>query len=152
MNWEKDEEQEVFSLLHRCKTLVLATTEASGEPAIAPVYYSINSRYKLDFVSKAATLHIQNIQNSRTVAGAVYEEGESLTDITGLQMQGVVSQLEGDQENTARGEYLLKYPSINQHPTLYKLFEKLPIFRYIPHSIRMTDHTPSGIRRRHWHS
>jgi uncharacterized protein YhbP (UPF0306 family) len=148
MDWSPSERAEVIALISSCRTLTLSTTDEMGLPCIAPVYYSHRCNSQLDFVSKEDTRHIQNLQHQPIAAGAVYREGSSLTEITGLQMRGTIQR--GEQENNARKTYLARYGEIQQHPYLERLFQNLPIFRFTPFSVTMTDHDSGGIRRRQW--
>lgn len=110
------------------------------------------SALSLDFVSKTNTRHIQDLELRNSVAGSVFEEGTSLTDITGLQMKGTVLRIRDEEEKTARDNYLGRYPELKQNKVLLTLFHTLPIFRFKPIWIRMSDHQVTGIRKREWSS
>jgi|SaaInlStandDraft_1057018.scaffolds.fasta_scaffold30378_3 uncharacterized protein YhbP (UPF0306 family) len=150
--WNEEENKNVIRLLEACRTLVLSTSNESGEPSIAPVYFSLAEGPALDFVSKNNTQHILNLKHHSGVAGAVFQEGHSLTDITGLQMKGEICCLKNQAESTARKDYLVRFPSLNQNLPLLALFHTIPLFRFTPTWIRMTDHQPTGIRKREWTS
>ncbi len=144
------EQQEVQQWLKERRTLVLSTVSRSGEPACAPLYYSSQRFSQLDFVSKSDSQHCLNSQECAKVAGAIYKEGQQLSDICGVQLRGHITALKGQSAAKARLYYLERYPGVSQTSYLVEMFNRTPIYRFHIHWIRFTDHQDGKIRRRQW--
>ena len=144
------EQQELQNWIKERRTLVLSTVSSSGEAACAPLYYNSQSFRQLDFVSKSESQHCQNIRNQPKVAGAIYEEGQLLSDICGIQLRGQITLLSGQKAAIARECYLERYPGVAKMSYLLETFNKTPIYRLTTSWLRFTDHQNGKIRRRQW--
>ena len=94
-------------------TMTLATANAAGEAHAAPVYFAAcqSPVMELYFFSASDSRHAQDLAASPHAAAAIYPETVGWKDIRGLQMHGMVRQLEAGAEWEAAWQvYLEKFP------------------------------------------
>ena len=93
--------------------MTLATANAAGEAHAAPVYFAARQSPTLElyFFSASDSRHAQDLAASLYAAAAIYPETVGWRDIRGLQMHGMVHQLEaGAAWEAAWQVYLEKFP------------------------------------------
>ncbi|MCA9932539.1 MAG: pyridoxamine 5'-phosphate oxidase family protein [Ardenticatenaceae bacterium] len=101
-----------YLAVHRVMTL--ATTGKEGVWAAAVFY--VNDGFDLIFLSAGHTRHGRNIAQNPRVAATVQEDYADWADIKGVQCEGRVLLLEGDERDTAVTLYAQKYPFLQRAP------------------------------------
>ena len=144
------EKQQLLHFVQSCKTLVLATVNSESSPACAPVYFNPFNYRELDFVSKLDSQHIRNLQHSKTVAGAIFKEGSQISDITGLQVRGVIREIEGEALSEARQLYMDRFSEVQSNGFLRQMFMSTPLFRMTLCWVRHSEHVNGWVERREW--
>jgi uncharacterized protein YhbP (UPF0306 family) len=147
---DEHEKQQLLSFMNSCKALVLATVNGDSCPACAPVYYNPFSYKELDFVSKPDSQHISNLQHSLIVAGAIFQEGTQLSDITGLQIRGKIRELEGETLAEAQQRYMDRFSEVRSNGFLMQMFMSTPLFRMEVCWARHSEHVNGWIERKEW--
>ena len=93
----------------------LASSGSAG-PWAAAVFY-VNDRFDLYFLSSPTSRHCENIARDPRVAVTVQEDYSDWPKIKGLQLEGMASELSGDDENRARRLYGQKYSLVGMIST-----------------------------------
>jgi len=100
----------VLAYLRQHQVMTLATIGPEG-PWAAAVFY-INEEFTFYFLSAGHTRHSQNIAENSRVAATIQEDYKDWPSIRGIQLEGVVGQLQGAERQRARSLYEEKYPFI----------------------------------------
>ena len=100
--------------LHQHQVMTLATVGADG-PWAAAVFY-VNSNFTFYFLSAAHTRHAQNFLDHPHVAATIQEDYKDWPAIKGIQLEGLVSRLQGQQKRQALSMYEQKYPFMSNAP------------------------------------
>jgi uncharacterized protein YhbP (UPF0306 family) len=79
------------TLLREENTLALATVDEQGEVSVAPLFYLVDERLHLFWLSSPTSLHSRNLKKAPQAAATVYRHTESWNDIRGVQMRGLVT-------------------------------------------------------------
>ena len=90
--------------------MTLSTAGDQG-PWAAAVFYA-SKDFNLLFLSASTTRHIQNLGHNPRAAAAIQEEYQEWPDIKGIQLEGIVHELDGSERKAAIGLYSKKYPFI----------------------------------------
>lgn len=90
MNDRKRLEQ-IAALLQRESTMVLATTDAQGQPCSTPLFYLADDDLRLYWFSSSASDHSKNLKRNPTAAASVYRPTDNWKEIRGVQMKGSVA-------------------------------------------------------------
>jgi uncharacterized protein YhbP (UPF0306 family) len=100
--------------LSQHQVMTLATVGESG-PWAAAVFY-VNLEFTFYFLSAAHTRHAQNFVDRPQVAATIQEDYEDWPAIKGIQLEGLVTRLEGQPKQQAQTLYKEKYPFIGKAP------------------------------------
>ena len=100
----------VAEYLARHHVLTLATCGPDG-PWAAAVFY-VNDGSALFFLSSATSRHGRNLALDPRCAATIHEDEADWTRIKGVQLEGRVSQLRGDEALRARAHYGRKFPLV----------------------------------------
>ena len=73
------------AFLSRENTLALATVNERGEASIAPLFYLVDQRLSLFWLSSPSSLHSQNLKREPRAAATVYRHTDKWKDVRGLQ-------------------------------------------------------------------
>ena len=95
---------------HRVATL--ASVGAEG-PWAAAVFY-VNDGFTLYFLSSPGSRHCANLQRDARVAATIQEDYSDWRLIKGIQLEGTVEQLSGEEEARARELYGEKFPLVGR--------------------------------------
>ena len=79
------------TLLRRENTVSLATVNERGEACVAPLFYLVDEKLSLFWLSSPTSSHSQNLKKSPRAAATVYLHTESWKEIHGVQMRGAVA-------------------------------------------------------------
>ncbi len=102
--------KQVLAYLRQHQVMTLATIGTEG-PWAAAVFY-VNKEFALYFLSAGHARHSQNIAENSRAAAAIQEDYKDWPSIKGIQLEGVISQLQGAERRWARSLYKEKYPFI----------------------------------------
>ena len=94
------------------QVLTLATYGPQGLWAAA-VFYA-NDEFDLYFLSAGHTRHAQNLSAEPRTAATIQEDYKDWPAIQGIQLEGMVRLLEGEEKEAAIARYTAKYPFIGQ--------------------------------------
>jgi uncharacterized protein YhbP (UPF0306 family) len=90
--------------------MTLATFGEGGSWAAAVFYASAG--FDLFFISAGHTRHGRNLAANPRAAAAIHEDYADWTAIRGIQLEGSVVQLAGDERQAAMAAYQAKYPYV----------------------------------------
>lgn len=124
---------------HRVVTLA---TEAQGNLWAAAVFY-VSDGFKLYFLSAPTSRHCLNLAGNPRVAATVQEHYADWMEIKGLQLEGVASQLSGDEELLARKLYGEKFPFVGESAqtpaAIVKAMAKVRWYQVVPQRLYFID-------------
>ena len=104
--------QSVSSYLEQHRVVTLATCGPDGPWAAAVFYVSVGST--LYFLSSPSSRHCRNLTLDPRCAATVQEDYSDWTLIKGVQLEGLVSEVGGDEALIARQRYADKFPLIGR--------------------------------------
>ena len=83
----------VAALLREETTLSLATAGEQGQACVAPLFYIVDEKLSLYWLSSKSSLHSLNLAGNLRAAATVYRGVESWKKICGVQLRGAVSKV-----------------------------------------------------------
>jgi uncharacterized protein YhbP (UPF0306 family) len=127
----------VVNLSATHSTLTLATTTASGLPQAAPLFFAAAADGSLIFVSGAESRHSVNIAANGKAAVTIYGDTWNWNEITGVQMEGLVSAIPAGPEREAAWEtYKAKFPFVVDFEDEVS---RSNFYRFTPRWVRLID-------------
>lgn len=113
----------IQDFLRKHDTMTLATVGLNGEPQAAAVFYAVDERSRLYFLSSPRSRHIQNLERVPRVAATIQADHQPWREICGLQLEGTVRQLTNPAE-LVRGaavyvstfDFLAEFKDLLLHP------------------------------------
>lgn len=81
--------------LRQHNTMTLATVGPGGQPQAAAVFYAVDRRLDLYFMSSSSCRHSQNLRADPRVAATIQADGQTWQSIRGLQIEGTVEPVTG---------------------------------------------------------
>lgn len=124
--------------LARHTTLTLATVGPDGLPQAAPLFYASDAHLNLIFLSSPDSRHSRNLARNPAAAAAIYDEAWEWQAIRGVQLEGRVERLEGEERQAALALYRAKYPFIAE---LTPQVEASVLYRLRPRWLRYIDNS-----------
>lgn len=94
------------------RVMTLATVGAEGVRATAVFYAHYN--FDLYFLSAPHTRHIQNINSNPAIAATIQEDYKDWHKIKGIQLEGIVEELQGAARLLAISLFAKRMPSISK--------------------------------------
>ena len=144
-----DLRQRVDAYLRAHHVATLATHGADG-PWAAAVFY-VSEGHTLYFLSSPATRHCRNLKADPRVAATIQADCSDWQEIKGIQLEGKVTELSGEEETRARRLYAAKYPLLGQlaraPAAIVKALAKVRWFRLDPAHLYFIDNSVSFGRR-----
>jgi uncharacterized protein YhbP (UPF0306 family) len=129
-------------------TMTIATTPPAGAaPHAAHVFYAVDDRLRLVFLSQPQSLHGQHIGKEAQVAVTVSEEYEDWKIIQGVQLWGRARLLRGAAKAAAFTLYLGRFPFVHdllKDPLNASRLRGIGVYRVEPEKAGFTDNT-SGV-------
>jgi uncharacterized protein YhbP (UPF0306 family) len=119
--------------------MTLATTGPDG-PWAAAVFYA-SQGFRLVFLSAGHTRHARNLAGAGQAAAAIHEEVRDWTAIQGLQLEGQVIRLQGDERERAMALYGRKFPFIGGEATLQAALARASWYRLSPDRLYFIDNS-----------
>ena len=124
---------------HQVATLA---THSGSDLWAAAVFY-VNQGYTLYFLSAPTSRHSLNLAQNPRVAVTVQEDYADWLEIKGVQIEGVVVELTGAEEGTARRLYGQKFPvvgKLGQAPAaIVKALAKVRWYKIVPQRLYFID-------------
>ena len=141
----RDLPAEAARILREETTFALATADASGAPAAAPVYFVADEEGVLYWLSARASLHSRDAEVAGWAAGAVWAATPHWREIRGVQLEGAVRRLDAPGERTrALALYRAKFPLPDE---LAPAIEASAVYALRPTWLRLVDNR-GGLGRR----
>ncbi len=105
----------VADYLDRHHVMTLATSGADG-PWAAAVFY-INAGHSLYFLSSPSSRHCRNLAQDPRCAATIHEDYRDWVEIKGIQLEGRVTEILGEEALRARQRYGDKFPVVGRLAT-----------------------------------
>jgi uncharacterized protein YhbP (UPF0306 family) len=129
--------------LQQHNVATLATSNGSY-PWAAAIFY-VSDNHILYFLSSPTSRHTLNLAHNPQVAVTIQEDYADWLDIKGVQIEGVVSEISGDEEQRARMLYGRKFPVIGliaQAPAaIVKALAKVRWYKIVPQKMYFIDNS-----------
>ena len=123
--------------------MTLATYGAEG-PWAAAVFYA-NDGASLIFLSSPNTRHCQNLAQDSRCAATIQEDYREWPEIKGIQLEGRVIELQGEEEQHARQLYGEKFPVVGPlarvPPAIVKALARVRWYRLVPVRLHFIDNS-----------
>lgn len=138
----------VLSLLREQSTITVATTDAAGNSAAAPLFYWLEESaagFALYWFSSGSTQHSRNIEISPQIAAAVFHTTMKWREIRGAQMKGLVSVVESP---ALREQILQDYCARFELGTEFtRQLGKSKLYKFVPDWVRFVNNADAfGIK------
>ncbi|NMG75148.1 pyridoxamine 5'-phosphate oxidase family protein [Aromatoleum diolicum] len=123
--------------------MTLATRGEEGIWASAVFY--VNDSFTLYFLSSPASRHSQNFAVDGRLAVTIQEDCADWPQIKGVQAEGGVTEISGDEERHARALYGDKYPVVGKlaraPAAIVKAMAKVRWYRFAPERLYFIDNS-----------
>ncbi|MCX8062156.1 MAG: pyridoxamine 5'-phosphate oxidase family protein [Anaerolineales bacterium] len=145
---EKTKVNEAILELLGLSTMTLATSDLSGNPHAAPVYF-VAEELRLYFFSDSNSQHSRDLQENPLAAVAIYPEVWEWQAIRGLQMRGKAEVvLQGEEWQRAWEAYQRKFPFVKH---LRAVVARNMLYRFQPAWLRWIDNRLGLGHKQEWH-
>lgn len=134
----RDVQQLALAYLAGHRVMTVATVGAEGVWAAAVFY--VNREFDIYFLSAGHTRHARNMAENGKTAVTIQEDYYDWPAIRGIQAEGVVRPLMGEERNAAISLYQEKYPFI-AHPTLQTPLAKVNWYHFCPGRLYFIDNS-----------
>ena len=135
--------QPVADYLAAHHVMTLATQGAEG-PWAAAVFYASDG-CSLIFLSSPNSRHCRNLELDARCAATIQEDCRDWPQIKGIQLEGRVRELEGEEEKSAQRLYGEKFPIVgplaNVPPAIVKALARVRWFRLVPERFYFIDNS-----------
>ena len=137
----------LIEMLKEHHTVTISTRDEASVWS-ATVFYVSDSNLNLFFLSAHKSKHIQHINMIPEVSATVYKDQKDWEKIKGIQMSGIVKELNGQDREDAISQYLVKYKYLNRvineplnqdEEKIGSQFASIPFFKLKPNFIRIID-------------
>jgi uncharacterized protein YhbP (UPF0306 family) len=130
----------ILAYLEEHRVMTLATSGVDG-PWAAAVFYA-NQGFDLYFISASNTRHGQYLALNSRAAATIQEEYLDWPDIKGIQLEGTVSKLSGDDRSMAMDSYRKKFPFIDSAGAqIQSAFKRISWYRLKPDRLYFIDNS-----------
>lgn len=138
-------DDKIIKFIGRHHVLTLATTSESFTPSCCSLFYVyIASENHFIFTSSSNTNHADNMMKNKTVAANIHNGSKIVSDIMGLQIEGVAHKVSQDYSSKARNAYLKKFP--------YAMFMDIELWVLTPFYLKLTDNRVGFANKLIWSS
>ena len=121
----------------------LATSD-SGDPWAAALFYASDG-FILYFLSSPKSRHCLNLAQNPHVAVTIQEDYSDWLEIKGIQIEGIVTEISGEEEDLARKLYGQKFPVVGllaQAPAaVVKALAKVRWYKIVPARLYFIDNS-----------
>ncbi len=104
----------IAAVLATWKTMTLATSDETGRPWAATVFYASDADLNLYFVSDEKTRHGRDLCRTQRVAAAINADAATWDEVIGVQLEGEARVLDGAPREAALSLYLDKFPAVRR--------------------------------------
>jgi len=111
-------------------------------PHAASVFYAVDDKLRLVFLSKTSSLHGEHIGGRGPVAVTVTESYDDWEEIRGVQMWGEARLLTGAVKAGALALYVSRFPFVRdiiKRPSMAELMRGMGVYRVEPARVAFTD-------------
>lgn len=123
--------------------MTLATHGSEG-PWAAAVFY-VNDGFTLFCLSAPSSRHCMNLAHSPRISATIQEDYADWPQIKGVQLEGIASEISGEEEARARRLYGEKYPVVGmlaQAPAaIVKAMAKVRWYKIVPDRLYFIDNS-----------
>lgn len=131
---------QALAYLQEQHVMTLATQGPAGVWAAA-VFYAADG-FSLYFLSAQSTRHAQNIAENPRCAAAIQENYAGWREIKGIQLEGVVRRLSGEEERAAIALYTRRFPFLSDAPQAIRdAFAKVSWYELKPDRLYYLDNS-----------
>ncbi|MDK9704314.1 MAG: pyridoxamine 5'-phosphate oxidase family protein [Sulfuritalea sp.] len=135
--------QQVADYLAARHVMTLATQGPDG-PWASAVFFA-HEGGSLIFLSSPATRHCRNLALDARCAATIQEDYSDWAQIKGIQLEGRVVELQGDEEKRAQALYGEKFPIAGPlakvPPAIVKALAKVRWYRLVPERLHFIDNS-----------
>ena len=135
--------QRVAAYLREHHVMTLATYGSEGLWAAAVFY--VDDGHNLFFLSSPTSRHCRNLAKSPRVSATIQKDYVDWPEIKGVQLEGIASEIGGEEEQRARRLYGEKFPVIRrpaQAPAaLAKAMGKVRWYKVVPERLYFIDNS-----------
>lgn len=129
-------EEKATNILNSNCYLSLGTTDGNI-PWVAPVFYCMDERFNLYFISQLDSLHSIHIQKQPLVSFAIFDSHQPEGEGNGVQGDGTVALLEGD--DITEGLMYYKTSFIKLKPQTLSAFVPYRLFKLTTNAFFVLD-------------
>lgn len=123
--------------------MTLATCGVDG-PWAAAVFYAAEGA-SLIFLSSPKTRHCRNLVHDTRCAATIQEDYREWPEIKGIQLEGRVSELRGEEARRARELYAVKFPVAGPlarvAPAIVEALARVHWYRLVPERFHFIDNS-----------
>lgn len=118
------------------KFLSLATVDNDGKVWSTLLSYSVDDNYNFYFTSELDSKHVINIIDNPEVSFTIFDSTRRVSDIDGLQVTGIVGQVDPNElEKVVKNYYLTVFKDPEERkeweaPYTYLLENNKPVYRF----------------------
>lgn len=124
-------DEKIINLINEHHILTLATS-VNNIPYCCTCFYVYSKEMNsFIFTSDKTTKHVKDISENNKVAAAIALETSMVGKIRGLQICGIINELDGNNLKKAQLSYLKKFP--------FAILKELTLWSLEPNFIKMTD-------------
>jgi uncharacterized protein YhbP (UPF0306 family) len=137
--------------------LTLSTSDRNGSVWSTPLSYSVDSECNFYFTTAVDSIHINNIRDNPYVAFSIFDSTRKVSDVDGLQVKGVVGEVERDKlKEVVESFYRFVFPDPEERieneakPECF-LQDEYPVYRFFqiyPTEIYKRDTENTDVDRR----
>lgn len=137
--------------------LSLATCNEQGEVWSTPLSYSIDENYNFYITTATDSLHINHIKENPYVAFSIFDSTRRVSNIDGLQIKGIMGEVERDKlPDIVKQYYLQVFPDLEERiewetPWEHFVEDEFPVYRFfqiVPIEIYKRDTSTDEVDRR----
>lgn len=135
----------------------LATRNKKGDVWATPLSYSVDKDYNFYFTTAIDSIHIDHIRENPYVAFSIFNSTRRVSDIDGLQIKGIVGEVEREKLSIIVKEYYLQvFPDADERTEWEAPWENFtkddfPVYRFfqiVPLEIYKRDTDNDEVDRR----
>ena len=132
--------EEALAYIAQHQVLALATCGPDGVWAAAVFY--VNDGFDFYFLSAGHTRHAQHIAHNPRIAGTIQEDYPGWEEIKGIQLEGTVYILSGDEQESAIALYQSKYRFVAEaDATMAAALAKVNWYHLVPEHLHFIDNS-----------
>jgi len=136
--------QPVADYLSGHHVMTLATQGSAAGPWAAAVFYVVDDQ-SLVFLSSPGSRHCRNLAQDPRCAATIQDNVDDWPQIKGVQLEGRVRELQGDEEALARERYGERFPIVgrlaNAPAAIVEALARVGWYRLVPERLFFIDNS-----------